>query len=462
MKLRLAALAAFFTLISTQAISGIAVPPPVNVPDLPPGTPVRPIAFTRMVAKLDRGQPWATLQVGVFCIPGGTVTWRGGRLEVKTEDLDDVFREEMQKAGFRVEGNPDNLFEQEPSSAEFAVAGEITSMQGQFCAPMAGFGDFSVKGSELMNVKWEIYSRLKKQIVATVHTTGGMKIASVQSGNGENITFGAFAQNVKGLIASSDFRKTFIGEELAPTDIVKPDAQSAIALINPSRGATVKIGDAVGSVVMVFSGDGHGSGFLVSTDGYILTDRHVVGDAKYVKIRWSDGIETLGETTRADKARDVALVKTDGRGRLPLTLRETALSPGDTVFAIGAPLDPKFQSTVTRGIVSAYRTINGLNYIQSDVAVNPGNSGGPLLDEKGQVVGMTDLSFRPDATPTGINLFTPARDALDFLSATVTTSANQMASVDRATAPEVKRPCGTPPDSRDSGTQAVRVLVPAC
>lgn len=412
-------LAALACGLARQAAAGIQVPTPVVVPDLPPGTAVRPVAFTRLVAKLSRGQPWGTLQIGLLCLPAGELTWRGGRMEIKTEDLDDVFREEMQKAGFKVDGDPNNLFEQVPSTSEYAVAGEITSIQASICAPMAGFGDYTnVKGVARLRVKWQIYSRLKKEIVATVTTDGGLKISASAAGNDQNIIFGAFAENVRGLIASPEFRQTFIGSQMDAADIVRPEAKDVITLTG-APAAPRKISDAIGSVVLIFAGDGHGSGFLVSTDGYLLTDRHVVGEAKYVKVRWPDGIETLGEVTRADKVRDVALVKTDPRGREALHVRMEALQPGDTVFAIGSPIDQKFQSTVTRGIVSGYRTFDGLNFIQSDVTVNPGNSGGPLLDENGAVIGMTESGLRLGSAPTDINLFTPMRDALDFLSATL-------------------------------------------
>jgi serine protease Do len=93
--------------------------------------------------------------------------------------------------------------------------------------------------------------------------------------------------------------------------------------------------------------------------------------------------------------------------------------PGDTVFAIGTPLDLKFEGTVTRGIVSANRTFEGFTYIQSDVAVNHGNSGGPLLDEGAKVVGLTVAGYQPDGAPSGINLFIPIRDAMDFLALSI-------------------------------------------
>ena len=93
------------------------------------------------------------------------------------------------------------------------------------------------------------------------------------------------------------------------------------------------------------------------------------------------------------------------------------MQPGDTVYAIGSPLGAPFQSTVTRGVVSAYRTFDGLNFIQSDVTVNPGSSGGPLLDDKGEVVATTEGLIRVAGAPTNINLFIPLSDALDFLGA---------------------------------------------
>jgi S1-C subfamily serine protease len=176
----------------------------------------------------------------------------------------------------------------------------------------------------------------------------------------------------------------------------------------------------VGSVVTLLAGGGHGGGFLVSRDGYALTDQHVIGSARRVAVRWSDGIETVGGMVRSDRIRDVALVKTDPRGREPLPLRRDSMRPGETVFAIGAPLETRFQNSVSRGVVSAYRTIEGLHYLQSDVFINPGASGGPLLDEHGVVAAMTKSTYRIDSAPTGINFFTPVADTLDFLGASQT------------------------------------------
>src|SRR6185437_11851939 len=121
----------------------------------------------------------------------------------------------------------------------------------------------------------------------------------------------------------------------------------------------------------------------------------------------------------ADSKRDVALVKADVHGRSPLELRPGPVQQGEPVYAIGSPLGEAQQNTMTKGIVSATRVRDGLSYIQSDVAVTHGNSGGPLLDEKGRVIGLTESGLAPDGSPIGINFFIPIGDALRALALTL-------------------------------------------
>src|SRR5262249_26626483 len=151
---------------------------------------------------------------------------------------------------------------------------------------------------------------------------------------------------------------------------------------------------------------------------YLLTNHHVVGASKFVKVKWPGGGETLGEVVRSDAKRDVALVKVDAQGRAPLAIRSGDTHQGETVFAIGTPLDDSLQNTMTKGIVSANRMSDGLAFIQSDVAINHGNSGGPLLDEKGQVIGIAVIAILPGGASTGLNFFIPIDDALRTLGLT--------------------------------------------
>ena len=145
----------------------------------------------------------------------------------------------------------------------------------------------------------------------------------------------------------------------------------------------------------------------------MVTNAHVVGDEKQVRVRWSDGIETVADVVRVAKDRDVALIKTNPRDRDPLPIKRGAVTPGARVYAIGSPLGKEFQGTVSSGIISATRVTEGMRYIQSDVSVTHGSSGGALLDENGAMIGITVSGVE---RASGLNFFIPIGDVMDFLS----------------------------------------------
>jgi S1-C subfamily serine protease len=117
---------------------------------------------------------------------------------------------------------------------------------------------------------------------------------------------------------------------------------------------------------------------------------------------------------RVSKERDIALIDIGSISLLPLPINSEPPKVGGELYAIGSPFDEEFSGTLTRGIYSGDRMFEDLTWIQSDVSVNPGNSGGPLLDEKANVVGITTLGF--GGAGSGLNLFVPIKDGLKFLS----------------------------------------------
>jgi serine protease Do len=141
-----------------------------------------------------------------------------------------------------------------------------------------------------------------------------------------------------------------------------------------------------------FEQKGQGSGVVVSRDGYILTNNHVVDDADQIKVKLANGNEYTAKVVGRDPKTDVALIKIDGAsGLTPLNLGNSDdLKVGNWVVAIGSPFG--LEQTVTAGIVSGKGRVIGSgpydNFIQTDASINPGNSGGPLVNLKGEVVGI--------------------------------------------------------------------------
>jgi serine protease Do len=162
-----------------------------------------------------------------------------------------------------------------------------------------------------------------------------------------------------------------------------------------------------------------GSGFILSKDGYILTNNHVVEGADEIFVRLSDRRELLAKLVGADPRSDLALLKIETDEDLPSVRigKSSDLKPGEWVLAIGSPFG--FDHSVTAGIVSAkgrsLPTENYVPFIQTDVAINPGNSGGPLLNLKGEVVGINSQIFTRSGGFMGLSFAIPADVAMDVV-----------------------------------------------
>jgi serine protease Do len=172
-----------------------------------------------------------------------------------------------------------------------------------------------------------------------------------------------------------------------------------------------------GTTPREFENKSLGSGFIISGDGYILTNAHVVDGADDVTVRLTDKREFKAKTIGADKRTDVALLKIEASGLPVVKLGEPAqLKVGEWVVAIGSPFG--FDNSVTAGIVSAKgRSLPQENYvpfIQTDVAINPGNSGGPLFNMRGEVVGINSQIYSRSGGYMGVSFAIPIDVAMEI------------------------------------------------
>ncbi|WP_322999310.1 DegQ family serine endoprotease [Castellaniella sp.] len=158
---------------------------------------------------------------------------------------------------------------------------------------------------------------------------------------------------------------------------------------------------------------GIGSGFILSSDGYVLTNNHVVDNSNGIFVTMTNGKEYKAKVIGTDARTDIALLKIDATGLTPLAIGDSdKLKKGQWVLAIGSPFG--LDSTVTAGIVSAINRDTGdyLPFIQTDVAVNPGNSGGPLINLQGQVVGINSQIISRSGGFMGISLAIPIDEVM--------------------------------------------------
>ncbi len=410
---------------------GVQAPEVADRPIIPVADPAaaRPVQFHRVVIDIDRGTNVGWLGRGVgFCTESRPWVYKPGQLSLFGKEVTEAFRAELMAANYNVVGDPDALFNDSSAwQAEYLIAGAVKSLNANLCYVFDRWtNETKVRGFAIMEVSWQIYSRLDRKVVYQTTTQGRGDITAPSVTGDPDVFLDGFAQATRNLLGDRGFHDLVAGE--APAQAPRPAVTLQEAVV--PNGAVFK--DAIqrnmqivrANVVTVRSVEGHGSGFFIDGAGHLLTNEHVVGGGARVRIILESGQELEGTVIATDPRRDVALIRTAPSGRMGLPVRGVRPAIGDEVYAVGSPMFEELSGTVSKGIVSALRSFDGLEYIQSDVAIIGGSSGGPLLDERGNVIGVTVSGFTEGEAPTGLNLFIPIADALGSLGVGQVVSAN--------------------------------------
>ncbi|MEQ8623596.1 MAG: trypsin-like peptidase domain-containing protein [Vicingaceae bacterium] len=257
-------------------------------------------------------------------------------------------------------------------------------------------GSFSTGVSRVeLSIKWEvldyyeneIYSYSKKNV-----ESGEFSFNNKDDFNDANLEAIKDALEI-GLIdlMSQDKVQKLLNDR---SEIAKEEAFETITL-KKSTNYVSNINEAIKSSVTITNKDGHGSGFIISSDGYILTNYHVIAGGEDLKVVLHDNKKYDLEVIRVSKVYDMALIKIDVEGKTPFKFDyDKEIQIGSDVYAVGTPKGQDLAQTVSKGIISGVRTNDdGSKLIQTDASINSGNSGGAIITKKGEVLGIVSSKY---------------------------------------------------------------------
>ncbi len=372
--------------------------------------------------------------------------------------IDDIFAETLEAQGFDIVSRLNIVFDEEYEGeflrSEYKVGGKIIDAQIDACGTpnyLVGFSPFKIfdplylgisgfKGKLYLKIEWAVYDSLRRKVVYKTTTEG---YVHRKAKNKEGITLmvnEAFSMAAHNLAADENFHDLiFYGTKPPQGWRKKKKKESRPRIFAPREEVTIfnktlsktpltkHIERTRKVAVLVQAGAGHGSGYFISKQGHIITNAHVVGDAMRVRVvSANNDKKMIAEVLRKSDKRDVALLKLEeipeSLNIVTLPIRNEFPRVSEDIYALGAPQMRKLMDTLSKGIVSAHRKnfgIHGakLDFIQGDVAVHGGNSGGPLLDGNGNIVGMSvsGYMYNEFKADDGLNLFIPINDALRYL-----------------------------------------------
>jgi serine protease Do len=293
----------------------------------------------------------------------------------------------LKASGYNVQGGDNPLFEEkEQAKANLQLGCIVKDVK------LEHYSLFSRKNATInLEIEWQLYDALQRKVIYRSTLTGVNTTRDIPA----KLMFDAFANSLKKLLADKNFVNLVSNGN--PPQAVTESSLSKFAPLTvdvTKNSNEIKLPEQMAkvldSVVKIRVGAALASGVFISSDGYLLTAAHVVSGVTGVRVALRSGITLPAQVLRVDNPQDIALIKVAGSGypALPLVLNGN-LPVGSAVYVIGTPADDVFVDSVSKGIVSGLRKLDDFDYIQTDASVSPGCSGGPLLNQQGQIIGIT-------------------------------------------------------------------------
>lgn len=438
----------FVLLIMVSACSGVSVDPHTDSAPLPVPEGVKPrvIGLSSVKILLPRGEK--TIGFGpkgmagmIDCdLPWGAMDGISVGNFTDTTQVRKQFSDTLEVLGYDVVGNPGLLFNQDEDNLRirYRVGARVTDVKIDACSAHNFFPALRVskgiRGEANLTVDWVVYDGLLKK---TVYKTTTVGYADLDTSMAEGISIlleealGSAIHELgtdqqfhdlvfKGIVPQQSDGELGLDAEKLPTE----DWSESLRITTQKPfGKDFK--SMQKATVLIESGSGaHGSGFFIADD-LIITNAHVVGFADTLRVTLSGKTDyMLARLVRTDRPRDIAVLRLVEKPKDASFYKIASLYPtqpelGDTVYVVGAPYYKKLQDTLVSGIVSGlrYDSKRRQTYIQSDALIHGGNSGGPMFDDKGRVIGVSVEGYiNQDGDPlAGLNWFIPIGDALTKL-----------------------------------------------
>jgi len=379
------------------------------------------LSVDRLKISILQGDEMGFNSYGWFCANRQPLTANENYIKNYGAYLTSVATQELKRLGYPLAGKGQaTAFDVDVNAApDFRIGGILTEAKHELC-----WLDNKAEGWVHYKIDWALFSEKKQKVVYQATAEG----LSASKDKVLELPKRAIVSSLSNFLSSPAIMEALKATEPTPAQPAAA-ASGAAGMAEAAPGTVALKGVAVAgggalknqaqlrnAVVTLETASGSGSGFFINKDGHLLTNAHVVKGAKYARIKLQNGDKAVAEVIKVNEQADVALLKTALTDSDALALRTgAALEVGSDVYAIGSPLGV-LNNSMTRGVLSADRVLQGRRVLQSDAAVTFGSSGGPLLDGDGRVVAITRGGVE---SGKGFNFFIPIEEALKALQISV-------------------------------------------
>jgi len=354
-----------------------------------------------------------------------SINWRGS-IKIGDEVFEKKFYELMTNMGYNsVISENAKLFSEERRRnnklPRFIVGVEIVDYKLNYRQVKdKNYGDGDVIGNTKIKFNWNVLDKKTGDIVLKYENNASVRFRQELYQRLE-YSVDVYKLALVDFLQSDQFYDLISKEKIEPIEFESNSSPSnSHEIINPIIPSFNNISEMISyanqACVTIVTDGGHGSGVIIDQSGLVLTAYHVVEGVNQIDIKFSSGLSLRAEIIEFDKFNDIALLKIQGEGfkSLPLLTDENEASLGTEVITIGTPAEIELGQSIARGIISGKRKIEERIYLQTDISISPGNSGGPLLNSKGEILGIIQKKIVGDAIE-GIGFAVPTQKVMEVL-----------------------------------------------